>query len=263
MAAGGSRGLSVPHLDGTGLSTGAPVSSLAPSGPSLPRGHREGSKPSPDLFTPLCSALQPFSVTGSLCMLPPDPPPGAAILNDVPLCPRSHASAPPFMRFPLMEHLSCPPHLLACHQHLSEKPGPLLRGVRQDGERVGAATPPVCSPRLCPLLRDRMELLYPCLGSSWLHARKDDCSHRLPGGCGERRVSARAQLCRAPGVVTVRACGLMSLGEDGPDGHPLEADPRLPQHCTQSLVLRPAAPQSSTGTCPHVARRDGPPRAAQ
>ena len=87
-----------------------------------------------------------------------------------------------------------------------------------------------------------------------------------PTGCrrhGERRVSARAQLCRAPGVVTVRACGLMPLGEDGPDGHPLEADPRLPQHCTQSLVLRPAAPQSSTGTCPHVARRDGPPRAAQ
>lgn len=55
MAAGGSRGFSVPHLDGTGLFTGPPVFSLAPSSPSLPRGHREGSKPSPDLFTPLFS----------------------------------------------------------------------------------------------------------------------------------------------------------------------------------------------------------------
>ena len=74
------------------------------------------------------------------------------------------------------------------------------------------------------------KLLYLCLGSSWLHEREDGCSHRLPGGCGERRVSARGQLCRAPGVVTVRASGLMPLGEDGPDGDPLEADPRLPQH---------------------------------
>ena len=95
---------------------------------------------------------------------------------------------------------------------------------------MGAATPPVCSPQLRPLLRDRMELLYPCLGSSWLHAIEDDFSHRLPGGCGERCVSARGQLCRAPGVVTVRASGLMPLREDGPDGDPLEADPRLPQH---------------------------------
>lgn len=86
---------------------------------------QKGSKPSPGLFTPLCSAHQRFSVTSSLCtpLAPPEPPPGAAILNALCLCPLFHASGPPFMRFPLMERLSCPPHLLAHHQHLSSKLG--------------------------------------------------------------------------------------------------------------------------------------------
>lgn len=59
-----------------------------------------GKVPSPALAStpPLCSARQWFSMTSSLCMPPLEPPPGAAILNALRLCPPFHASGPPLMR---------------------------------------------------------------------------------------------------------------------------------------------------------------------
>lgn len=122
--------------DDAGLLTGRPVSPPAPSSPSPPQGHREGSQPKPDLFTPLCSALQLFPLTGycGLCTLLPAPlPPGQQFKMT---CPSAHASGPPFMQFPQMELLSFPFHPLVHYHCLAKKPGQLLPSIRQGGKSV-------------------------------------------------------------------------------------------------------------------------------
>ena len=115
-------------------------------------------------------------------MPPPDPPPGAAILNALRLCPPFHASGPPFMQFLLTEHLSCPPHLLAHHQHLSSQPGPLLQGIRQDGE---CDTTCVLTPALPLYCAISGKLPHLSVSQFLMGTHEDDCPHGLLGGCGE------------------------------------------------------------------------------